>query len=137
MYVGLLKKNSTAYNFEYQGPKSWARPGRCHARGLRRTRPGASRRAAGQGAVSDREASAASSPRVSARQGVACHQGGGAGRGRRCCGGISCFMVSNLALVSSSDLMHGCGGLDYSSYCVQACRVVVWIGLFNLSVRHQ
>ena len=26
MYVGLLKFFSTAYNFEYQGPKSWARP---------------------------------------------------------------------------------------------------------------
>ena len=26
MYVRLLKFFSTAYNFEYQGPKSWARP---------------------------------------------------------------------------------------------------------------
>ncbi|PUZ56384.1 hypothetical protein GQ55_5G293500 [Panicum hallii var. hallii] len=57
--------------------------GRRHARGLRRSRPGASRCAAGQGAVSDREALSASSPRVSARQGAASHQEGGTGRGRR------------------------------------------------------
>ena len=41
MYVGLLKFFSTTYNFEYQGPKSWARPW-CH---LTYTRSGRCERA--------------------------------------------------------------------------------------------